>query len=479
MSVAVAEGQRISLGMLIVDDEKDFARGLARLISGRFKDLRVEMAHSGAQALAMLQGGGFHIMMTDLRMPEMTGMELLTNALKLQPDLSMVMLTAHGTIETAVQALKAGAYDFLTKPIEPDQLFHIVRKGMERATLLVENKRLRQMVDSGSTGELVGESSVMQRLRYVVQAVAGSDYTVLVRGESGTGKELVARLIHRMSNRAALPFMAVNCPAIPEHLLESELFGHVKGAFTGADQDRKGLFASADGGTLLLDEIGDISASIQIKLLRVLQDGEIRPVGSNTSVSVSTRVVASTNQDLEARIADKTFREDLYYRLNVLSVSVPPLRERTEDIPLLIHHFLRLACRDMGVAEKSVTPEVLDYLTAKPWHGNVRELQSYVRRLVVFCVGDTVDMGLVYHVEQGAQPSFVSSAGGRASVAGGMGPYKEAKGRVTDEFTKNYVRDLLASTGGNISEAARVSGLSRVALQKILARLDIDASSFR
>lgn len=480
MDDARLTGVMRGLGVLIVDDEKDFARGVVRLISGRFKELSVAMAHSGAQALEMLANGDFHLMLTDLRMPEMTGMELLHEALKRQPDLSMVMLTAHGTIETAVQALKVGAYDFLTKPIEPEQLFHVVEKGLERATLLTENRRLRELVDTGGDAGMVGESAAMQRLRSVVQAVAHSEYTVLIRGESGTGKELVARMIHRLGHRASKQFLAVNCPAIPEHLLESELFGHVKGAFTGADYDRKGLFAAADSGTLLLDEIGDISANIQTKLLRVLQEGEVRPVGSNKSVAVSPRVLASTNQDLEACIANRQFREDLYYRLNVLSITVPSLRERTDDIPLLVHHFMRLACRDMGLEEKNVAPEVLAYLAARAWPGNVRELQSYVRRLVVFSSRDTVNMGLVSQMEQGAVvQNTAGRVSGRAAVPGVLEPYKEAKSKVTDTFTNDYVRALLTTTGGNISEAARISGLSRVALQKIVSRLSISTSAFR
>lgn len=466
-------------GILIVDDERDFARGLMRLISGRFKGTRVSMAHSGTEALAILEDGGVHLMLTDLRMPEMTGMDLLRQALRLQPDLSMVMLTAHGTIETAVEALKAGAYDFITKPVESEQLFHIVQKGLERARLLHENRRLRELVDGSQAGEMIGESPAMQRLRYAIHAVANSDYTVLVRGESGTGKEVVARMIHMVSQRADNPFMAVNCPAIPEHLLESELFGHVKGAFTGADHDRKGLFASADAGTLLLDEIGDISANIQTKLLRVLQEGEIRPVGANANIAVTTRVLASTNQDLEARIAEKQFREDLYYRLNVLSVTVPPLRDRLEDIPLLTQHFLRLACRDMGLAEKTVSPDVLEFLMRKQWPGNVRELQSYVRRMVVFCQSDVLEMDLVSHLEQGGQHGTGALHADQGDSVFSLEPYKEAKGRVIDTFTIRYVKGLLAHTGGNISEAARISGLSRVALQKILGRLDIDASDFK
>ena len=298
---------------VVVDDEPDFARGLARLLAGRFPDIRVAAVHSGREALAVLAEREVHLLITDLRMPEMSGMQLLESVIARHPDLSVVVLTAHGTIEIAVEALHVGAYDFLTKPIEPDQLFRVAAKGLERSRLLAENDRLRQMVslqDSRTT--LVGEGPAMQRLHRTIVAVAQSDYTVLIRGESGTGKELAARLIHESGPRAARPFLAVNCPAIPESLLESELFGHVRGAFTGADRDHKGLFAAADTGTLHLDEIGDISPAVQTKLLRCLQSGEIRPVGTSDPLTVNVRVIASTNQDLETHLRARTFREDLY-----------------------------------------------------------------------------------------------------------------------------------------------------------------------
>ncbi|ABB37680.1 two component, sigma54 specific, transcriptional regulator, Fis family [Oleidesulfovibrio alaskensis G20] len=473
------------LCLLIVDDERDFASGLARLISSRFRDIDVVPVFSAKEALEVLAERSVHLMMTDLRMPEMGGMQLLRQALEVQPGLSMVVLTAHGTIETAVEALQSGAYDFLTKPIEPDQLFSAVAKGLERSRLLEENNRLRQIISAGGEpGELVGEGRAMQQLKRTIAAVAQSDYTVLVRGESGTGKELVARLVHRLGNRAGRPFMAVNCPAIPENLLESELFGHVKGAFTGADRDHKGLFAVADKGTLHLDEIGDISAPIQTKLLRCLQDGEIRPVGASRSETVDVRVVASTNQDLEARIADKSFREDLYYRLNVLTVTLPPLRERVEDIPLLVHYLLRKACTEMGLEEKEISPDVVEWMTRRTWPGNVRELQNFVRRLTVFCAGRLVDMDIIRMVEQGSGGAMPPVVAGGLSPGGfrsgeGFVPYKDAKAKVVDDFTTAYLRDLLTSAGGNVSEAARMSGLSRVALQKILTRLDINVARYR
>lgn len=457
--------------VLIVDDERDFARGLARLVTGRFPKLNVLVAHDGREALGLLGTQSVQLMLTDLRMPEMTGLELLMEALTRQSDLSVVVLTAYGSIETAVEALRAGAYDFLTKPIEPDQLFRVVEKGLERSLLVEENKRLRQMLSSQESGpELVGESAVMQRLRQTIAAVAQSDYTVLIRGESGTGKELAARLVHHLSARSSKPFVSVNCPAIPDNLLESELFGHVKGAFTGADRDRKGLFAAAGGGSIHLDEIGEIGLSIQAKLLRVLQDGEVRSVGANKAVTVDARVIATTNQDLEEALKGRTFREDLYYRLNVLTLTVPPLRERPEDIPLLARFFIRRACRDMQLPDKEIEAEVLHWMAARPWPGNVRELQSYVRRLTVFCPHDHIAMGQVRMIEDNASGSVCD---------GPLGSYKAAKAEVVDAFTRGYVERLLTQTRGNISEAARVSGLSRVALQKILGRMGEKAARFR
>jgi DNA-binding NtrC family response regulator len=463
--------------VVVVDDEGDFARGLARLIDGHFPGLDVISVQTGKEALRVLSEKSVHLMITDLRMPEMTGIQLLKKALGVQPGLSMVVLTAYGTIENAVEALRIGAYDFLTKPIEPEQLFRVVSKGLERSRLLEENSQLREtLARQEAGGELVGESSAMRQLKRTVAAVAQSAYTVLVRGESGTGKELVARMIHRLGSRAAKPFLSVNCPSIPENLLESELFGYMKGSFTGADRDHKGLFVAANKGSMHLDEIGDISPAVQTKLLRVLQDGEVRPVGSSKSFQVDVRLIASTNQDLEAAMRAKTFREDLYYRLNVLSITMPALRERAEDIPLLAGHFFRVACREMGLAEKEVDPEVMHWLAAQPWPGNVRELQNFVRRLTVFAAMERVDMNLVHLVCQGTGKAVAPCpAAPRAPLAA----YKIAKGEAVKTFTQAYINELLAQTKGNVSEAARVSGISRVALQKILSRMGEKAARFR
>lgn len=465
--------------VVIVDDQPDFARGLARLISGHFNDVETAVFDSGKAALQALDEQPAQVMITDLRMPEMNGMQLLAKALHAHPDLSVVVLSAYGTIETAVQAVQAGAYDFLTKPIEPEQLFRVVVKGLERSQLLAENSLLRQLIDHQETRfELIGEGAVNRQVRQTIAAIAQSEYTVLIRGESGTGKELAARCIHRYGPRAQKPLVVVNCPSIPEHLMESELFGHVKGAFTGADRERQGLFACADGGTIHLDEIGDISLPIQAKLLRFLQNGEIRPVGANQVKLVDVRVLASTNRNLEAAIEKQLFREDLYYRLNVLSITMPPLRERPEDIALLAVHMLRIACREAGQPEKELTPDVLRWLTDRPWPGNVRELQNVIRRLMVFCAGPTIDMDLVHRVfSDGVVTEPNPEPGPRTEAP--PDPYKAAKAKVVDRFTRNYIDRLFAQTKGNVSEAARLSGLSRVALQKILNRLGEQADKYR
>jgi DNA-binding NtrC family response regulator len=460
--------------VLIVDDQPDFAKGLVRLLAPKLPGASLAFVLSGEAALADLAETPCDVLVTDLRMPGLSGLELLPRALALDPRLGVVLLTAHGDIDTAVMALKAGAYDFLTKPVDSEHLARVIAKGLERAALLQENIRLRAAVKACGAGSgLIGRSPAMIQVKEAIAAVAGSDYTVLIRGESGTGKELAARAIHSLSRRAAGPFLSVNCPAIPDQLLESELFGHVRGAFTGAERDRRGLFLSAHGGVIVLDEIGDIPMSVQTKLLRVLQEREVRPVGSSKSVPIDVRILAATNQDLEAKIAEKTFREDLYYRLNVLTVRLPPLRERREDIPLLATAFLERACRETGIGDKEFSAEALAALAGHEWPGNVRELLNFVRRLTVFCRGDVIGPNAVSAADPGR------GAPGEPDDDGLPTPYLEAKALVVDAFTRRYVERLLGQTRGNISEAARISGLERVSLQKILRRLGIIADGFR
>lgn len=452
--------------VLVVDDQADFANGLKRLIEGEFDHVRVLLADSGRRALEVLEEAAVSVMITDLQMPGMDGLSLLREALGRTPALSAVMLTAHGSIETAVETLKLGAYDFLTKPIEPEVLFRVVDKGLERSLLLDENRRLRTLLER-QKDKLIGESPAMQRLKQSIQAVAQTDYNVLILGESGTGKELVASMVMELSPRADRPFVTLNCTAIPENLLESELFGHVKGAFSGAERNREGLFVKAHTGTILLDEIGDIPLETQAKLLRVLQEGEIRPVGADCSRKVDVRIIASTNQDLAARIADRTFREDLYHRLNVLPLTLPPLRERRGDIPLLARYFLLKACAELGLQDKYISPAALADLSSNPWPGNVRELQNAMRKLAVF--------DAVHHSDSALQ----CESRAVLSQDGELPPFKDAKVQVLDAFTLDYVREALSRARGNVSQTARLSGLSRVAVQNMLHRFGLSPDDFK
>ncbi|WP_243358738.1 sigma-54-dependent transcriptional regulator [Fundidesulfovibrio terrae] len=458
--------------ILLVDDQPDFAKGLARLIGSRHPGLTIIQANDGESALSLLEEKSPGLVFTDLRMPGMNGQELLERARAVNPQLTVVMLSAHGDVGSAVAALKAGAYDFITKPVEPEDLFLALDKALERMRLLSENRRLRESVAEAETWrELIGESAGVLRLKQTISAVAGSNYTVLIQGESGTGKEVVARAIHRLSGRNDGPMVSVNCPAIPEQLLESELFGHVKGAFTGAERASKGLFLAAEGGTIHLDEIGDIPMNIQTKLLRVLQESEVRAVGGSDTVKVDVRIIASTNQHLENKIKDRTFREDLFYRLNVLTIHTPALRERRDDVPLLAVHFLRRTCKEMNLPERELTPDALGYLAGREWPGNVRELLNFMRRLVVFSPGEVIDARSARLVDNGA--------GMTEPPACVLGSYQEAKNQALEAFTRTYVDQLLGRTKGNISEAARVSGLERASLQKILKRLGIEAQDFK
>lgn len=455
----------------LLDNDKEFAGHAASLLRRKCPRTPVKVTATAREALEAIRNEDVWVFVADERLAE-EGHGILNQALTAAPDLAVILLTDEASLEKAVRALRAGAYDFLARPVADGALLNSIGNALERCRLLEENRRLKRKL-SRAQGEqlLVGESPAMRRLRTVVAAVAEADYGVLIRGESGVGKELVARAIHRQSRRKSGPFIAVNCPAIPEQLLESELFGHVKGAFTGAVQERKGLILEARSGTLLLDEIGDIPLSTQSKLLRCLQEHELRPVGSERSVRFDTRILASTNRNLEAKQANGSFREDLFHRLNVLSILVPPLRDRREDIPVLAQTMLSTACRELGLPAKEIVPDVLGYLATRQWPGNVREMQNVMRRLAVFTEGETVTMRVMRQIEAG---------NGRDSEdQGRLAPYKEAKESVLRDFTAVYLRQLLASTRGNVSAAARESGLSRFALQELIKKAGIRPARFR
>lgn len=459
------------ISVLLVDDQLDFVSGLSRLLLAEFKDLQVRTAAGGNEGLALLQKNVVHLLITDLQMPQMNGLQLMAEVHRLHPAIKVIILTGFGTIEKAVEAVRQGAYDFLTKPVAAEQLYRTVGKAVDFIRLERENRRLREMLAGGDKENLLGESRVMREVRQSIQAVASTDYAVLIQGESGTGKEVASRMIHRFSARAKRAYIAVNCPAIPDGLLESELFGYCRGAFTGADRDKDGLFLAAHHGTLHLDEIGDISPTMQTKLLRVLQEGEVRPVGSTKNLKIDVRIVASTNQPLAQRVEENLFRADLYYRLNVIAITMPSLRERVEDIALLGRYFFEKTLAEMNLEGVSIEPEVLSYLATKDWPGNVRELHNYVRRLVVFSGRDNITMNSVQRIDSLTQPL--------PAIEDELGSYKTMKALVADRFSRGYIEQLLTATSGNVSEASRISGLSRVAIGKLSQRLGIDLGRFR
>jgi len=368
--------------ILVVDDEAD-ARTVLQDILER-AGYEVQVCSSGEEAVQAVQGAPFDILLTDLRMPKMDGIQVLEAVRQINPDLVGIILTGYGTIETAVRAMKVGAFEYLTKPFKVDEVLIVVKRALEYRNLQRENQSLRRQLRRKYRFEnLIGTSEAMQQVYTLIEKVADSDSTVLIYGESGTGKELVARTIHYNSPRRNRPLIPVNCGAIPEDLLESEMFGHERGAFTGATAMRMGRFELADGGTIFLDEIGDMSPSLQVKLLRVLQEKSFERVGGTKTIRVDVRILAATNQDLEKAVAERRFREDLYYRLNVIPIHIPPLRERKEDIPLLVDHFLRQFTSQKRRDVDGISPEVIQILMEYPWPGNVRELENLIERLVI------------------------------------------------------------------------------------------------
>jgi DNA-binding NtrC family response regulator len=367
--------------ILVADDQEMMRDSLCATLAREGHD--VVAATDGAVAVSKLQDGRFDLLITDLKMPKVTGIELLQEAKKLRPDMPVVLMTAFATVQTAVEAMKLGAYDYIQKPFDGEEIKHLVDRTLEHSRLKHEVEALRSMTELSAPRPLVGASDVMNGIRANIEQVAKSNATVLIRGESGTGKEVVARAIHAASDRAERPMLAVNCAALSEHLLESELFGHEKGAFTGADKLRRGRFELADGGTLLLDEISEIAAPLQAKLLRVLQENAFERVGSSLTQQVDVRVIATTNRDLEKEVAEGRFRRDLFYRLNVVPIELAPLRSRIDDIPELVRHFLHQIARRENKAYRHIESEAVRALQRYSWPGNIRELQNIVERASV------------------------------------------------------------------------------------------------
>ncbi len=449
--------------ILVVDDERSMREFLAIYL--RRAGHRVQAASGCAEARAALAAQEHDVVITDLRMPDGTGLDVLAESKSLRPETQVVVVTAYATADTAIAAMKAGAYDYLTKPFKVDEVGLVVERALERRVLLRQNVALRDEIKGRyKLDRLLGKSALMQRVFDVIRKIAPARTSVLLVGESGTGKELAARALHELGVRSDRAFVAVNCGAIPEALLESELFGHVRGAFTGATSEKTGLFEAAHGGTLLLDEVAELPQAMQVKLLRALQERKIKPVGGVAEREVDVRVVAATNRDLEAEVEKGTFRQDLYYRLNVIQVRLPALRERKEDIPLLVDHFVRKFAAEHGRSITGVDPDAMSALTAYGFPGNVRELENLVERAVTLSVDDRVTLA--------ALPAL-SAAAPAAASASELPPEGLDLEREVEAFERRIILKALDRTGGNRTEAARLLGVSFRSLRYRLSKLGI------
>jgi two-component system response regulator AtoC/two-component system nitrogen regulation response regulator NtrX len=450
--------------LLIVDDDATARYGVRRALEDRYKVLEAE---SAAAARPLLARENPCVMLLDIEMPEENGLDFLRELKAKGDSPAVIMITAYGSEKIAVEAMKAGAYDYLPKPFEVDELRLVVEKALEHLDLAEENQRLRrQLVSEGQFGAMIGASKPMRELFELADRVAQAEVTVLIEGQSGTGKELLATEMHRRSNRGKGPFVALNCAALPEHLIESELFGYEKGAFTGATAMKRGKFELAHGGTLLLDEVGDMSLATQAKLLRVLETRKVERLGGTSSVEVDVRILSATNKDLPAEIAKQTFREDLYYRLRVVLLKLPPLKEHKEDIPLLADQFCRMLAEKHGRKSVTISREAMELLLASEWKGNVRELKNVLESAIVMSRDDVL------------QPEDFPAdlAGKRAGPPGepdffAAGDYREAR----KQFEIAYIKAKLREHGGNITRTAAAIGLHRQSLQEKLRELGIQA----
>jgi nitrogen regulation protein NR(I) len=459
--------------VLIVDDELNIRRVLAAMLAR--EGYEVTTASDGEQALAVLQKAPVHVVVTDLVMPRLGGLELLQRVSAEFPDVPVIVITAHGTVDSAVQALKAGAFDYITKPFEQEELKKVIAKATRAHE--IERQNVHGPTAEGEKAPLVGHSAAMRQIYDIVSKVADSPSTVLITGESGTGKELIARELHLGSSRRDKPLIKVNCAAIPKDLVESELFGYEKGAFTGAVGSKPGRFELADGGTLFLDEIGEIPVEMQVKLLRALQESEFERVGGIKTLRVDVRLIAATNRDLKALIADGRFREDLYYRLNVVPVSLPPLRDRREDIPLLVAHFITKYNRRLGKRVERIDEDAMRALLHYGWPGNIRELENLMERSVLFAEGPVIQGASLPDAlrERSVTPAApIAAVGPLGAIAAPSGAsMKEIVRQAQAELEKELISRALDETGGNVTRAAKRLQISRKSLQVKMKELGL------
>jgi len=456
--------------ILVADDERVVRTMLTKLLQG---DYEVEACQTGAEAVEAFRRGQVDVVLADIRMPDMDGMQVLHTVKRQAPQTEVILMTAYASVPQAVEAVKAGAYDYVTKPFEPDELKLTVGKAVQLNELREQAEILRQQVEQEcGFPSIVGDSEPMKRLYELANKAAASDASVLLTGESGTGKELLARAIHYASDRRVHRFVAINCAAMPADLIESELFGHVKGAFTGATRDKQGLFAAADGGTLLLDEIVELDADLQVKINRAIQEREVRRVGDTLDIPVDVRMIAATNRDPTDAMSDGRLREDLYYRLNVFPIHLPPLRERIQDVPALVRHFLRQFAREMA-EQYEVEPAALALLMDYPWPGNVRELRNAVERAVVLCEGRRITPSLFPFIERDPTPRAPDGAAMAAL------PYREAMDRMTRRCQRDYLLEMLRKCAGDVAEAADRAGITRESFYRLIRKCGLDIDRVR
>ena len=444
--------------ILVVDDDRNLSKILVNVLD--YEGYASEFVSSGQAALDRVAAETFDLVILDLSLPDKSGLEVLQSIRQIRSQVQVVMISGHGSIETALEATRIGAYDFLEKPLDSDRILVTIKNALEKGRLLKKNLHLRQ--DALVRYRLIGESPAMEEVKALIQRAAATESKVLIQGENGTGKELVARAIYYQGPRFGEPFVAVNCAAIPENLVESELFGYKKGAFTGAVADKAGRFQAADRGTLFLDEIGDMSLMTQAKVLRALEEHCIERVGSNESIPVDIRFIAATNRDLQAEMAAGHFREDLFYRLNVLNIQIPPLRERREDIPLLVNHYLNYFSQEQGQVSKKISDRAMDVLSGYPWPGNVRELRNIIEKMVTLIDGRVIQFADI-------EKLLNKGGGGRNEIVGNM-PLKEAR----TAFEKNYILAKLTEMDWNITRTAEVLQIPRTYLYKKIKTMGIE-----